>query len=104
MSYTSQQFGSWSIVYWIVPVKSGKSTNYERVVLYVQNAGQGAVVHGLTTAESVHNLGGSLNPANRADRALFNNRTFLVAFADRLISSQASLASGAASKSSAIGS
>ena len=28
MSYTSQQFGSWSIVYWIVPVKSGSWTNY----------------------------------------------------------------------------
>ncbi len=25
MSYTSQQFGSWSIVYWIVPVKMGQS-------------------------------------------------------------------------------
>ena len=104
MSYTSQQFGSWSIVYWIVPVKSGKLTNYERVVLYVQNAGQGAVVHGLTTADSVHNLGGSLNPENRAERALLNNRTFLVAFADRLITAQAKLASGAASTSGAIGS
>ncbi len=45
MSYTSQQYGSWSIVYWIVPVRmTSGSTNYERVVLYVQNAGQGAVV------------------------------------------------------------
>ncbi len=42
MSYTSQQYGSWSIVYWIVPVKmEGGGTNYERVVLYVQNSGQG---------------------------------------------------------------
>ena len=90
MSYTSQQFGSWSIVYWIVPVKMDTgATNYERVVLYVQNSGQGAVVKGLTTADDMHNLGGSLNPTNQADRALINNRTFLVAFADQLIYAQA---------------
>ena len=52
MSYTSQQFGSWSIVYWIVPVKMDTGgTSYERVVLYVQNSGQGVVVRGLTTAD-----------------------------------------------------
>ncbi len=93
MSYTSQQYGSWSIVYWIVPVKmpSG-ATNYERVVLYVQNAGQGAVVRGLTTGDAIHNLGGSLDPASRSDRALINNRTFLVAFAKTLIDTQSSRA------------
>ncbi len=89
MSYTSQQFGSWSIVYWIVPVRmTSGGTSYERVVLYVQNSGQGAVVHGLTTADSIRNVGGSLNPANRADHALLNNRTFLVAFAKKLIDTQ----------------
>ena len=52
MSYTSQQFGSWSIVYWIVPVKMDTgTTSFERVVLYVQNSGQGVVVRGLTTGE-----------------------------------------------------
>ena len=90
MSYTSQQFGSWSIVYWIVPVKmTGGGTNYERIVLYVQNSGQGAVVKGLTAADDIHNLGGSLSPDNTADRALINNRTFLVAFAKSLIQTQA---------------
>jgi hypothetical protein len=90
MSYTSQQFGSWSIVYWIVPVKmTGGGTNYERIVLYVQNSGQGAVVNGVTTGDSIHNIGGSLNPADHADRALINNRTFLVAFAKKLIETQA---------------
>ncbi len=89
MSYTSQQFGSWSIVYWIVPVKMDTgSTSFERVVLYVQNSGQGVAVKGVTTAASVHSIGGSLNPSNQADRALINNRTFLVAFADQLISAQ----------------
>jgi exosortase/archaeosortase family protein len=90
MSYTSQQFGSWSIVYWIVPVKmTSGGTNYERVVLYVQNSGQGAVVKGLATADSIHNVGGSLNRSNAADQALINNRTFLVAFAKEFIDSQA---------------
>jgi exosortase/archaeosortase family protein len=93
MSYTSQQYGSWSIVYWIVPVKmTGGGTNYERVVLYVQNSGQGAVVKGLDTADSIHNLGGGLNPNNSADRALINNRTFLVAFAKQFIDERANQA------------
>jgi exosortase/archaeosortase family protein len=93
MSYTSQQFGSWSIVYWIVPVKMDTgSTSYERVVLYVQNSGQGVVVRGLTTADSLHNIGGALNASNAADHALINNRTFLVAFADQLINAQSSRA------------
>ncbi len=91
MSYTSQQFGSWSIVYWIVPVKMDTGgTSYERVVLYVQNSGQGVVVRGMRTADSAHNIGGSLNASNEADRALINNRTFLVAFADQLIYAQSS--------------
>ena len=65
MSYTSQQFGSWSIVYWIVPVKMGTSTNYERVVLYVQNSGNGTIVPGLTS-NGVRNLSGSLeHPGGR---------------------------------------
>jgi exosortase/archaeosortase family protein len=92
MSYTSQQYGSWSIVYWIVPVKAsvkgGSGVNFERVVLYVQNSGQGAAVRGLTTGDSVHNLAGTLNPADRPDRALINNRTFLVSFAKNLIDTQ----------------
>ncbi len=90
MSYTSQQFGSWSIVYWIVPVKApeGSGTNYERVVLYVQNSGRGAVVPGLTDGSAIHNLAGTLNPADRTDQALINNRAFLVAFAKRLIAAQ----------------
>ena len=89
MSYTSQQYGSWSIVYWIVPVKMDTgSTSFERVVLYVQNSGQGVVIKGLTTGDSLHNIGGTLNPSNEADVALINNRTFLVAFADQLIDAQ----------------
>jgi exosortase/archaeosortase family protein len=103
MSYTSQQFGSWSIIYWIVPVKmESGGNNYERVVLYVQNSGQGVVVPGLTTAASVHNIGGTLNPSNEADRALINNRTFLVAFADQLLYAQSSRSNTASSGPSGI--
>jgi exosortase len=91
MSYTSQQFGSWSIVYWIVPVKMDTGgTDYERVVLYVRNSGQGVVVKGVSTAASLHNLGGHLNPSSEADVGLINNRSFLVTFADQLINAQAS--------------
>jgi hypothetical protein len=93
MSYKSQQFGSWSIVYWIVPVKMDTgSTSYERVVLYVRNSGQGVLVNGLTTRASLTDLGGRLNPSNEADRALINNRTFLIAFADQLIYAQSNRA------------
>lgn len=89
MSYTSQQFGSWSIVYWIVPVKmvSG-GTSYERVVLYVQNRGQGVLAKGLTNGDAGQNIGGTLTAADQADRPLISNRTFLVAFAKELIDAQ----------------
>ncbi len=88
MSYTSQQYGSWSIVYWIVPVKAGTSTDYERVVLYVQNSGRGAVV-GHAKARGIRNLAGSLNSADQGDVALLNNRNFLVSFAREMIQAQA---------------
>jgi exosortase/archaeosortase family protein len=104
MSYTSQQYGSWSIVYWILPVKLGAGTSYERTVLYVQNAGQGAVVRGLTTGDSIHNLAGSLDPGDRSDRALINNRTFLVAFAKQLIEKESARTAHDGSSTTAVSS
>jgi exosortase/archaeosortase family protein len=89
MSYSSSQFGSWSILYWIVPVKMGGTTSYERVVLYVQNGGNGAVVAGLTHPTGITNLSGSLQSGGSDTVALVNNRTFLVAYARQLIESQA---------------
>jgi exosortase/archaeosortase family protein len=89
MAYTSQQFGSWSIVYWIIPVKSGTTTVYERTVLYVQNT------HGVVTKATspdqtdIRNLAGTLNPDDKADLVLLQNRAFLVAFAKQFIQSQA---------------
>jgi exosortase/archaeosortase family protein len=89
MSYTSQRYGSWSIVYWIVPVKLGKSTIYERVVLYVQNSGRGVQVPASSGSPTVTNVAGSLDAANPADVRLMRNRAFLVAFARQMIAEQA---------------
>ncbi len=52
---------NWSIVWWVVPVRTGDGTRYERVILYLQNAG-----------------------VNR----LAANRTFLVDFARQVITGQ----------------
>jgi hypothetical protein len=77
-------------VYWILPVKMETGvTSYERIVLYVRNSGHGVLVKGISRGSGLNNLGGNLNAANEADRALINNRTFLVAFANRLIDAQA---------------
>jgi hypothetical protein len=89
LSYDSTQYGSWSIVYWIVPVKSGTSTNYERVVLYVQNTGRGVRTQATGTAADIRNLAGSLDSNSPGGRQLIENRAFLVAFARELIVSQA---------------
>ncbi len=82
MSYTSQQFGSWSIVYWIIPVKLGAATTYQRTVLYVQNNGHGVVVPATAKEAGIQNVAGSLNAS---DAELIQNRAFLVAFARQLI-------------------
>jgi exosortase/archaeosortase family protein len=54
---------NWSIVWWIVPVRTGEGTRYERVILYLQNTG-----------------------TNR----LSSNRKFLVHFANGVIAGQRS--------------
>ena len=85
-------------------MKFGGGTSYQRVVLYVQNAGRGAVVRGLTAGDSIHNLAGTLNPTDRTDRALINNRTFLVAFAKALIDAESARVSHNRTSISAISS
>jgi exosortase/archaeosortase family protein len=82
MSYTSQQYGSWSIVYWIIPVKMGTTTTYQRTVLYVQNDGHGVVVPATVKTPGIYNVAGSLDAS---DQQLVQNRAFLVAFAQQLI-------------------
>ena len=104
MSYTSQAYGSWSIVYWIVPVKMGTSTNYERTVLYVQNSNGGAQLTNAKTGRAIQNVAGSLDPQDLADRTLINNRTFLVAYAEKLIEAQSAESSRQPSPSVVAGS
>ena len=83
MSYTSQTYGSWSIVYWIIPVKFGTTTMYERVVLYVQNDRQWGRRPG--HCEDVRASPTWLARSARSDLPLIRNRAFLVAFARELI-------------------
>ena len=101
MAYTSQQFGSWSIVYWILPVITGSTTSYERVVLYVRN--QHGIVAEATRGQqaSIKNQAGAIGSANSKQTVLLQNQDFLVAFAREMIRDQAtrSAAVGAGSVS-----
>ena len=85
----SQQ--DWSIVYWIWPVETGTGTRYERVILYLQNTGQGQVsVAG--QVPGVSGLKGALSAAGGSvDQRLVVNRAFLVAFARSIISRQSGI-------------
>ncbi len=100
LAFTSQQYGSWSIVFWIVPVERGAATVYERVVLYVQNQ------HGLIAPATkdqqtgIKTITGSQGSNNPQQAILLKNRDFLVAYARELIGVQASKGSKALSKSS----
>jgi exosortase/archaeosortase family protein len=89
LSYTAQG-QSWSIVYWIVPVKtSGGGVRYERVVLYLLNSPVvGSGVH-LPKGTNLQDIAGGLGRSG-VDRQLITNRSFLVAFADELLHVQAS--------------
>ena len=88
LSYTSSLFGSWSIVYWIIPVKAGTSTEYERVVLYIQDSGRSVIVPSTQKALGISNIAGTLSPA---DAQAIQNRAFLVAFARETIDKEAKI-------------
>ena len=60
LSYDSSQYGDWSVLYWIWPVKGTEgepsATRYERVVLYVQDGGGASVrdpLTGVTTSATM---------------------------------------------------
>jgi exosortase/archaeosortase family protein len=82
LAYTSQQFGSWSIVYWILPVKHAGGTVYERVVLYIQNQ------HG-TVAVAKGGKAAATPGSDSQDSTVLQNRDFLVAYAREMIRDQA---------------
>jgi len=73
LSYTAKTT-DWSIVYWIWPVKVGKTTRYERVILYTLGTGSVSDVSAKRDAKA--------------------HRDFLVAFAREVIISQAKVAPG----------
>jgi exosortase len=86
LSYDSRQYGDWSVLYWIWPVKGtlgdAGATRYERVVLYVQD-GPGSVVWDPRTGEKT-------SAAMTLDRRLNVNREFLTAFGRDIIRQQKS--------------
>lgn len=85
----------WTIVYWLWPVRTAEgSTSYERVTLYLQDAG-GAQINASTPAsEDVKSLGGGLSQADELERRLLNTRSFLVTFAQGVVTGQKSVAPG----------
>ena len=89
MAYTSQQYGSWSIVYWILPVKSHGNTVYERVVLYVQN--QHGVVAEATRGQQagIMNQAGPSGSNDSRQVIVLQNQAFLLAYAREMIRDQA---------------
>lgn len=93
LSYSTSSSGTWSIVYWIMPVKQSRTSStihYERVILYLQDTPQTTVSTKGTTpaAGGITNLQGSLDPAKADDQRLIDDRTFLVRFADEVIDAQ----------------
>jgi hypothetical protein len=88
LSYTAGNIGTWSIVYWIVPVKNGTATHYERVVVYLANSSaiQVTIPPGTPGAR---NLSGSLSQLGPQGTLLYRNREFLIAFASSFLRSQA---------------
>jgi exosortase/archaeosortase family protein len=84
LSYDSRQYGDWSVLFWIWPVKGTlgdpTATRYERVVLYLQDGPGGWArdpFSGLETASSMS-----------FDQLLAVNRDFLTEFARNIIKQQ----------------
>jgi hypothetical protein len=87
LSFTGPNDQSWSVVYWIVPVKAGQGIRYERFVLYLLNVPGGT---GVQISRNIHlkNVAGSLQ-GTESSAVLIENRAFLVDFAHELIVHQA---------------
>ena len=91
LSFSGAGQQSWSVVYWIAPVKAGQGIRYERFVLYLLNAPGGAGIR-MPPDVRITNLAGSLDSTG-PDAVLVQNRAFLVAFAHELVVNQALKAS-----------
>ncbi len=84
LSYDSQQYGEWSVLFWIWPVKGTAgnpgATRYERVVLYVQDGPLASVQDPKTGLKST--------VATSLDQRLTVDRDFLTVFASEIIKQQ----------------
>ncbi len=88
LSYTGPGVGSWTIVYWITPVKWAGKVLYEREVLFIKDTGTGVVVPATAGNADIRDLAGSLDGKDPAEAQLVENRDFLVAFARETIALQ----------------
>lgn len=104
LSYTTGTHGSWTILYWIMPVKAKTSgtTHYERVILYLQDT-NGASFEGTPTAPAMHSLQNALNGQNPDDKRLISERSFLASFAREVVLAQTKVAPGTVLTSAASG-
>ncbi len=89
LTYTSSQFGVWTIIYWIIPVKANGATEYERTVLYIRGSGGLDVASDDGPVPGVSNEAGSLKNDNPVDSHPITDRNFLVDFARELIKTEA---------------
>src|SRR5262249_31212834 len=78
LSFSTRSNDDWSVVYWIWPVKTGKQTRYERIILYMVNttSGRTTVSH---TVTGITGLKGALTSNSNIDTRLITIRQFLVA-------------------------
>lgn len=91
LSYSTKS-ADWSVLYWVWPIKSGGSTRYERVILYMLDTANATIsAPGLTGLSNVH---GSLNLKDETQRRLIAVRAFLVAFGREVVKGQASVVQG----------
>jgi exosortase/archaeosortase family protein len=91
LTFTTPSDGSWSVVYWIWPVKTGSETRYERVILYLLNGSNEPLQEIHYPKTSVSKSSSSLNPKDSADQALIVNRQFLIDFAQEIVHNQAQI-------------
>lgn len=88
LSFAVGSGGSWSIVYWISPVKGSSGQNrYERTVLYVTDGGRGASAFAQIRAQLARDKNRAA--ADPQQEQLAANRSFLVSVADQVIRAQA---------------
>ena len=77
LAFTSQQYGSWSIVFWILPVAAGQ--HYCVRACRAVRAEHPRVIAPATEGQHIRTLTGM--PGQNNSRRLLKNRDFLVAYA-----------------------